>query len=290
LLSFAYEVANGRTFKDQYVRLDADITLQATSIKTKPEVVPTFNSDGTLNTDAVSSAANVLSWIGIGDATHAFNGTFLGGHRFINRLCGSPLFASLGPDAKVKQLNVSAIQIGNSTTAVTAAVTGGGLFAETSAGRISGCQVVGDVVLTGNSTKYAGAFIGTNTGALYASYHIGETRGVEADYVGGLVGNNGSGIISCCFQAGVVSEGATANRGIAGENSGENIFNTYFDSSLFTYSNPSVNVLPKTTAEMTKEQFVTDLNNGINTWRESHSDYDSYTYVYQPANYPRLNN
>ena len=272
LLSFAYEVKNGKNFEGKYIRLDADLTLQKSATKTKYE-----SEDG--------SGEEPLSWIGIGDDTHPFNGTFLGGHRYIYRLYGKPLFAKLGPQAKVKQLQVQALSNGGWNLPV---VTGGGLFAELNEGRISGCRVVGDVTLSGNASGYAGAFVGNNNaGVIYASYHVGETKGVGTTHVGGLVGNNGNGIISSCFQAGVVS-GGTTNRGIAGENTGDNIYNTYFNKSLFNYDSPSSHVVPKTTAEMTKEQFVTDLNTGISVWRASHTGYDEYQYVHQPANYPTI--
>ena len=312
LVSFAYEVKNGRTFEGKYVRLDADITLQTSSDMVKEEYV--LNGD---NTSAYDNALNALPWIGIGDADNAFDGIFLGGHRFIYRLYGRPLFLNLGTNAKVKQLNVSAINIGNGSSM---AVNGGGLFAETSEGRISGCRVVGDVSLSGlivDGKTYAGAFVGRNAGALYASYHIGDTESGGIEHVGGLVGYNDNGIISSCYQAGVVSGGTDTNRGIAGDyRTGDNIYNTYFNSSLFTYSNPSAHVVPKTSAEMTKQQFVDELNEGLAIWRTNldetvvvdgttvkvtengveveakglgHTDYDPYVYVHQPANYPRLN-
>ena len=93
LLSFAKEVKAGVDFKDKFIRLDADITMQASTAKTSAE-------DSTSNVKPVE-------WIGIGDADHAFNGTFLGGDRYINRLNGSPLFASLGKDACIEQDDVN---------------------------------------------------------------------------------------------------------------------------------------------------------------------------------------
>ena len=270
LLAFAYEVKNGMDFEGKFIRLDADLTLQASAQKTTAELA--------------EGSGEALDWIGIGDEKNAFNGTFIGGQRYIYRLKGKPLFANIGSSGKVKKLQVSAVNMAADTEY---AVAGGGLFAETNAGRISGCQVVGDVSLSGTDS-YAGAFVGKNTGAIYASYHIGNTKGLGVTNIGGLVGNNENGTISCCFQAGVVSGGTTANRGIAGANTGNNIYNTYFDLSLFDYSSPSTNVVGKTTAEMTKEQFVTDLNTGISVWLSSHTDYDNYQYVHQPANYPKL--
>ena len=289
LLSFAYEVKKGRDFEDQFIRLDADITLQSSSDKTIVEYVLTGDDD-------TPSGDDPIEWLGIGDATHAFNGTFLGGHRFIYRLYGKPFFANLGSKAKVKQLQVQALAVGNGDRTV---VDGGGLFAQASAGRISGCRVVGDVVF---NAATAGAFVGNNSGAVYASYHIGQTKGTAT--VGGLVGAN-TGIISSCYQSGVVS-GGTVNRGISGSSTGEDakIYNTYFNSSLFTYDGVSEGVSPRTSSQMTKQQFVDDLNNGITIWRTptgetvtvggevfdglGHDDYDPYTFVHQPANYPKL--
>ena len=299
LLSFAYEVKSGRDFKNKFVRLDADLTLQASTSVTSPEIIPTGEDSQSFD------GATLIEWLGIGKSGKPFDGTFLGGNRSINRLYGNPLFVELGENAKIEHLNVNAISINNDKTTITHTVKGGGLFADINKGRISGSRVVGDVELSGTD-GYAGAFVGKNmeTGAIYASYHIGETKGVGTTHVGGLVGNNDKGIISCCFQAGVVSGGTTANRGIAGDNTDnankDNIYNTYFNKELFNYDSPSTNVVGKTTAEMTKEQFVTDLNTGIDIWREEttetvhdktglgHTDYDNYQYVHQPANYPKL--
>ncbi len=311
LVSFAYEVKHGnngegRDFKGKYVRLDADLTLQATSAKTKEEVVIVEGNTEEYNS---SDTPWAIDWMGIGDATHAFNGTFLGGNRYIYRLKGSPLFVSLGKDAKIEQLNVSAIVIGNEQEQTAkAAVSGGGLFAETNAGLICASQVLDNISL---SAETAGAFVGQNTadGRIYCCYHIGTTQGTAN--VGGLVGRN-EGIISCSFQAGVVN-GTAIKRGIAAEHDEHTgtIYSTYFNKSLFNYDSPSSNVTPKTTAEMTKQQFVDDLNKGIRIWRSStdtvieteeggeegetveikglgHTGYDDHVFVYQPAHYPKL--
>ena len=161
MLAFAQEVNNAYTFKDKYVRLDADITMQK------------------------SATATGYSWIGIGDANDAnkvFQGTFLGGDRYINRLNGSPLFVKLGSNACVEQLHITAI--GNVTN---------GTLAGTNAGIIGGCKVIDDVTLSGTP---AGALVGTNTGTIHASYYTG---------AGNLVGTNNdgdkTGTIVGCYQA-----------------------------------------------------------------------------------------
>ncbi|MBQ9356423.1 MAG: hypothetical protein IJT98_03950 [Prevotella sp.] len=275
MLSFAYEVKNGRDFSGKFIRLDADITLQKESGLTKEEIIPTED-----NAQAIANANNALSWIGIGDDTHAFNGTFLGGNRFIYRLYGSPLFTKLGTSAKIEQLQVQALTVGNGSGS---AVDGNGLFAETNAGMICACKVVGDVVLSGST---AGAFVGENTGIVWTSYHIGQTKSTVASAtVGGLVGTN-SGTIASCYQAGKVDGGTTLG-GITGTNTGT-LDNNYYNSTLLTNSVSLTGVTGKSTSDMTKQTFVTDINVGIATWQSTHTDYDEHSYVYQPANYPKL--
>lgn len=160
LLSFAKEVKGGLTFKGQYIRLDADITMQSSTARTTAE-------------DTTSTTAP-LSWIGIGDASTAFNGTFLGGDRFINRLSGSPLFVNLGADARIEQLQITCI--GN--------ISGKGALAETNAGIIGGCKVIDDVSVADGG----GALVGTNTGSIYACYHTGTTQLVGTTSADGVIG------------------------------------------------------------------------------------------------------
>ena len=171
MLSFAKEVAAGFSFVGRYVKQDADITMQSGINKTNVE-------------DAESNVSPV-NWIGIGDDTHPFQGTYLGGNRFVNRLCGKPLFAKLGEDAYVKQVQITTI----------GTITGGGAIAETNAGIIGGCRIVDDVTVSG------GSIAGTNSGVIYACSHIGITTGTA-----GLVDTNTGSIIGC-YQAGDVVGG-----------------------------------------------------------------------------------
>lgn len=168
LLSFAKEVSNGLDFDKKYVRLDADITMQASTAKTKVE-------------DSESTVSPV-SWIGIGDATHPFNGTFLGGDRYINRLYGSPLFINLGEKACVEQLQITTI----------GSISGGGALAETNAGVIGACKVIDDVTVAVGG----GALVGTNSGTIYASYHTGTTP---------LVGTENGSTIGCYTANDIIS-------------------------------------------------------------------------------------
>ena len=159
LLAFAKEVKNGNTFEERFVRLDADIIMQS------------------------SATAEDYQWKGIGEGSNVFNGTFLGGDRYINRLSGSSLFAALGEQACVEQLYITTIgSVAN------------GALTSTNAGVIGGCKVIDDVNLTGES---AGALVGTNasTGVIHACYYTG---------TGALVGNQTAenhGTIVGCYQA-----------------------------------------------------------------------------------------
>ena len=171
MLSFAKEVAAGFSFVGRYVKQDADITMQSGINKTNVE-------------DAESNVSPV-NWIGIGDDTHPFQGAYLGGNRFVNRLCGKPLFSKLGENAYVKQVQITTI----------GTITGGGALAETNAGMIGGCRIVDDVTVSG------GAIAGTNSGVIYACSHVGVTTGTA-----GLVGSNTGNIIGC-YQAGDVVGG-----------------------------------------------------------------------------------
>jgi hypothetical protein len=164
LLSFAKEVKAGERFSGKFIRLDADITMQASTAKT--------------NVESETSTANPIAWIGIGEDGKSFDGTFLGGDRYINRLYGSPLFVSLGEHACIEQLHITSI----------GTIAGSGALANTNDGTIGGCKVIDDV----NTT--AGALVGTNNGLIYASYCTGETGTTT------LIGSN-SGQVVGCYQS-----------------------------------------------------------------------------------------
>jgi hypothetical protein len=207
LLSFAKEVNNGYDFSGKTIRLDADITMQE------------------------SATATDKSWggIGVGENSKPFNGTFLGGDRFINRLKGNPLFANLGTSAVVEQLHIAPI----------GTITGGGALADTNAGTIGGCKVVEDVTTTG------GALVGTNSGTIYACYHIGTTTGI-----GGLVGTNtGTGKVIGCYQAGDVVGGTSY--GIVGTNEEGGTINCPEATSIY---------------QIQQKDFVEALNKKLTEW------------------------
>ena len=151
LLSLRKEVNEGAmNFAKKYIRLDADITMQK------------------------STTATDVAWTGIGTDDHPFQGTFLGGDRFINRLSGSGLFGNLGDSACVEQLQIT-----------TVGSIHGGALAVTNAGILGGCRVVDDITTDG------GALVGINSGTVHACYYTG---------AGNLVGTN-TGYTIGCYQA-----------------------------------------------------------------------------------------
>ena len=151
LVSLRKEVNEGAmNFAKKYIRLDADITMQK------------------------STTATDVAWTGIGKDDHPFQGTFLGGDRFINRLSGSGLFGNLGDSACVEQLQIT-----------TVGSIHGGALAVTNAGIIGGCRVVDDITTDG------GALVGINSGTVHACYYTG---------AGNLVGTN-TGYTIGCYQA-----------------------------------------------------------------------------------------
>ena len=190
-----------------------------------------------------------VPWIGVGDASHPFKGTFLGGMRYLCSVKGSPLFGNLAAGSRLEQLQVLA----------GGTVDGRGVLTDSGEGVICACVVDGDVTLGGSN---AGALVGTNSGVILASYHTGTTSGAAP--VGGLVGTN-SGTLVGCYQAGKV----TGER-IAASSTG------VVEACLYT------------SESMTRPSFTETLNSGIASWCASHSGYDVYVYVHQPAGYPHL--
>lgn len=179
LVSFAYEVTNGRTFEGQYVKLDADIVLQ-----------PRLNVD----------AKEAVEWCGIGDATHVFNGTFLGEGRTIRHLHGSPFFDKLGAQAIVERLNFSDV----------IEVDGQGIVANESSALIAAVYANGTIRQSapkeGESTvRYSGSLVGTvkPDGGLISCAHVGDVEAYATgdDAIGGLVGYN-QGLLLSCYHSG----------------------------------------------------------------------------------------
>lgn len=298
LLSFAYEVKNGRTFAGQYVKLDADIHLQTTtSVKWMVDNKNRVNDDGTL-----PEPPEYLSWIGIGDDTHAFNGNFIGGGRNITHLYGKAFFSNIGPYAIISEMNLSDV----------IRVTDHAALAEQNGGFIYACRVEGEVDNT--TSDYVGSLCGINTGFIFACIHNGAVKGTKTGAkVGGLIGRNGSsekpGTVAVSYHTGAIE--GTETYGVVEKsfNKDSKIYACYFNSTLAT-PNKTVdadNVQGRTLGQMQSKSFAdTDLNDKkqaivddaahlhlLDGLFDAQKEYflgiiDNYHYVFTPGAYPRV--
>lgn len=242
LLSFAYEVKNGRTFAGKYIKLDSDIYLQKT----------------TSDTDII--------WPGVGDDTkdsegkyiHAFDGVFLGDSRYIKGLNGQPFFNVIGDYAVVDKVNFSKV----------INVVGTGVVANVNNGLIAGCNVEGNVNQakpTGSGESYCGSIVGDNQSFIVACTHVGDVAGYG--YVGGLVGRN-AGALVASYHAGLVAYGTGATdsqkQGIGGSTGLKDpvksiVFSCYQNSDLKEHDPYLLKyraAWPLTTLQMQSENFV----------------------------------
>ena len=194
-------------FTDYYVKLDADIVLQ-------PELMPT----------------DTLTWCGIGDDAHAFNGKFLGGKRTIRSLYGSPFFYKLGSKAVVEQLNIMDV----------IEVDGRGTIANESYGLIAAVFANGPIRQTEPADKaiYSGSLVGTvaTGGAVISCAHFGDVEAWAegAGVIGGLVGYN-QGLLLACYHSGkeknLLNNAGTANTyaGVGKFSEGSYAFSCYYN-------------------------------------------------------------
>lgn len=236
LLSFAYEVMNGRTFEHKYIKLDADITMQ-----------PTKDS-------------KTVNWIGIGDKDHPFNGFFLGSNRYINRLQGQHFFHTVGDNAVIDKLNFENV----------IEVQGCGVVAHKNLGLICGCYIDGDVNETNNQTQsqYTGSIVGENDSFIIACAHVGKVIG-KSGIIGGLVGFN-NGTVMACYHSGEVKAAAgsevhaTVGRRGNGEDGTNNsiMFSCYYNTDSITHNPtlvPSKSGFPFSTSMMQSNAFVNSI-------------------------------
>lgn len=194
-------------FTDYYVKLDADIVMQ-------PE----------LEVDATSR----VTWCGIGDDTHVFNGKFLGGRRTIRSLYGSPFFYKLGPQAVVEQLNFMDV----------IEVDGRGTIANESRGLIAAVFANGPIRQKEPADKaiYSGSLVGTvaTGGAVISCAHFGDVEAwAEGDgVIGGLVGYN-QGLLLSCYHSGkeknLAQAGYHTYAGVGKHEEGSYAFSCYYN-------------------------------------------------------------
>lgn len=199
LLSFAYEV-NGNNRKSTTIKdlsntnrpISGGFDFSGYNIKL----------DANLYMQASTTGTNV-SWIGIGDATHPFNGNFQGEQRSIKRLSGQPLFCNIGPKGRVGGLWLED---------VLEITSGGAAFVENNQGVICACTVssvsFGSFNITSsniNGLSVAGMLVGNNEGIIMTCHSNGNFS-TDAHRVGGLVGyNTGSIVVSYAATKGTTS-------------------------------------------------------------------------------------
>lgn len=258
LLSFAYEVKSGFNFTGKFIQLNADITMQS------KEILNSYNSDNVETT-------SLIEWFGIGDASHPFNGVFLGSGRHINYLYGEHFFHTVGPDAVVDKLSFANV----------IELKGCGVVAHENKGLICGCNIEGNVEESDKTTTYTGSFVGINNSFVIACTHVGKVSGYGK--VGGLVGFN-NGTVMASYHSGVVEAkdaSGTINKAnahptvgeygdgkkvINGKTSNNSImFSCYYDSNVFKDNRdlvPGKLGYPLSTTMMQSPAFVSD---GINS-------------------------
>lgn len=241
-LSFAYEVNNGRSFEDQYVKLDASLVLQ-------PETEPESDDK------ALSSWAKT-NWIGIGDGSHPFNGTFIGTTRYVRYLQGAPLFGAIGAKGKVCGLTLENV----------ISVTSDGMIAGQNAGTI--CACIANIHNKANFTSAFSGLCGTNTGSIVACGTIGPDNAKAAN--AGICGTNSGSIIACY-------SGIKSAAGVAATNSGGNITGCYYDSDKASGAAADGSA-GKTTEEMQLKSFVDLLNENL--------EGTGHSFYYRAAYYP----
>ncbi len=294
-------VSSGFSFENYYIKLDAGLTLQKSSDKTKKELT----AEGVADKD--NNGAVEIEWTGIGDNDNPFNGAFLAGDRYISRLYGKSFFINIGPKASVCQLILNKVIEVNDN---------GGL-AETNSGVMSACKVDGNVNST--STVPVGSLVGTNNGLLFACYHIGDVKG--SGNVGGLVGSNTgtNAAIVACYNMGKITKGGSGTAyGVAAVARTGSIYGCFFDKSkagelgISPDSGQAVGYpsLGKTSSEIIKSAFVGTRNsadadssspslNGIiyswtgaltseNVYFTMKSHLSGHYYESQPASYPSV--
>lgn len=253
LLSFAYEVKAGRSFTGQYVKLDADITMQP---------------------GADVAVQNLQEWIGIGDESHPFDGVFYGSERYINDLYGQHFFYTIGENALIDKLNFSNIK----------EVQGCGVVAHENKGLICGCYIDGNVKETDPNATYTGSIVGINQSFIIACAHVGNVEGRGT--VGGLVGFN-NGTMMACYHSGDVTaiDGGndvhpTVGKSGDGQNKTNNsiMFSCYYDKALYDHDHPLIpgkTGYPLSTGvmqssgfvggDLTDASFVFDASGNVNT-------------------------
>ena len=239
LRKFADKVNNGE------IRASAVLT---DDIDLNPDME--ISEDGT-----VTNGKEPDRWIPIGNSSQQYRGTFDGdGHTISGLYIKSTadyqgLFGYVGIFGTVKDLSVSG--------SVSGGMYVGGVVGYNDEGRVENCHNTGEVsgseyvggVVGYNSSignvkncyntgtvtgtdDYVGGVVGENSGlsTVENCYNTGSVNGSE--YVGGVVGDNHSGIVENCYNTGKVSGNSVG--GVVGENRGTSIVKNCYNTGTVT--------------------------------------------------------
>lgn len=264
-LSFAKEVNNGRTFENQYVKLEADLFLQK---------------------DLKSSDIN---WPGIGTADKPFDGYFDGGNRIIKLLKGKPLFGNIEEKAHIETLQLEDV-IGD--------INGGGCLAEVNNGTLCGCHVYAknnkEINLSSTSASsetYSGFICGVNNGTIFACKTQGDFKSA-AQYTGGITGKNDGTIVASIAIGKISSSYSGSGEKVFGGISAQNKTSTSVTTCFFDKDKMKgvtagdMDTCGKTTTEMQKEGVVNALNEEIQKSSDEH--FKTRNYTFHVGQYPRV--
>lgn len=294
-LSFAYEVnsgnnGEGRTFENQYVKLEADLFLQK-------DLVYYYEENGQKKSKDWPEGIGI-SWPGIGiEGNKIFNGYFDGGNRIIKLLQGKPLFGNIGAKAHIETLQLEDV-IGP--------INGGGCLAEVNNGTLCGCHVYAknnkEINLTSTSASsetYSGFICGVNNGTIFACKTQGDFKST-AQYTGGITGKNEGAIVASIAIGKISSSYSGSGEKVFGgisaqKGTSSSVTTCFFDKDKMKTASDA-DVYGLSTTAMQKEQVVTDLNNAINSWSENKYGSDSEkqahfktrNYTFHVGQYPRV--
>lgn len=151
----------------------------------------------------------------IGTSSKLFAGTFDGNNHKISNLTYTTtssvdyvgLIGNTSDYAVMKNLGVENISISSGGMFI------GGLAGQ-NRGSIAGCHTTGSV----NGRSLIGGLVGINSGLIASSYATASVTGTDFT-VGGLVGDNYSGMLSFCYATGSVISGTEVG-GLVGNNNG----------------------------------------------------------------------
>jgi hypothetical protein len=269
LEDFSFLVNFGKSFKEEYIKLGNNITLN--------------NTANWKSWNENNQPAN--TWAAIGNSSAGFRGTFDGGGYVISGIYINSasdyqgLFGYVVWPGTIKNLGVKDFYVkGGDNVGGLVGCNNATIINSYTTGNVVGTNSVGGLV--GNNS------FGSGGGSIFNSYVIGNVVGT-GDYVGGLAGYNlsYSTIVNSYATGNVVGTGDYVG-GLTGV--GANITNSYYNSETSGQAHNG-NGIPKTTEYMQSEEFVRILQQMAGILHIALS-LPANTWIYSPSSYPTLSN